>query len=314
VRAICELNELQLHHMLLLRRLVVIHVCAICVLSQEANDQQEVHSKRGNSKHNLVGLGTQHAIKAGDNMGGIARQYGTTVQQMMEANPHIANADLIKSGSRLNVPSSIRSNFQLSNFQLGPQESSQFSNLVENGARGEQTLGERARLARRKVREDQWREDQRDRERRVRDASADARMHDLRSKAGAVPQPSLHDFSAMSNFGQRSVARCVHLTAGVPCTKRKCAVVLFVKSGFGLAVSLAKKDWRGIAGGAHGLVDSFPAARDATSNVLKRMDADFMEARTHEYFRCRLGGQNPEQASKSAALFIALPAAMFPTL
>lgn len=46
----------------------------------------------------------QYTIQEGDTLSALAAQYGTTVEELMKANPNITNPDLIYTGGKLNIP------------------------------------------------------------------------------------------------------------------------------------------------------------------------------------------------------------------
>jgi LysM repeat protein len=47
---------------------------------------------------------TGYSVKTGDTIGAIAQRHGVSAQQLLDANPQITNADLIRVGERLKLP------------------------------------------------------------------------------------------------------------------------------------------------------------------------------------------------------------------
>lgn len=70
-------------------------------------DRGRFAHKEGQSGHSPSrppNRGGSYAIKKGDTLSEIARAHGTTVAELMKANPQIKNANLIYAGAKLNLP------------------------------------------------------------------------------------------------------------------------------------------------------------------------------------------------------------------
>lgn len=58
-----------------------------------------------------------YVVKKGDTLGGIAKRYGVSIQDMMEANPQIIDPNRIKAGAKLRAPEAERERI----FSLSPE-------------------------------------------------------------------------------------------------------------------------------------------------------------------------------------------------
>lgn len=80
--------------------------------------------------------GVQHTVRRGEYLAVIARQYGTTVQAILSANPSITNPNLIYSGTVLVIPVSPTSGLPQGTIQISaPAQPSQPAQPASQPAR-----------------------------------------------------------------------------------------------------------------------------------------------------------------------------------